>query len=345
MNWGVFRSQVLADDKRRVDYDHLKFGDLAVDPGEGEDPQPKVLFPLEDRRVSWDLTDRAYAHYLGKLGIPHGFATKFSPGLQGDMIAERLRDASDAKESEIFMRGRPGVGQVRGILSGRYGDMRDRQVVEILDNLMGEDLEQYQVLRGRASDHLLSVTMIGHEPVHTNGDKYFPIIQVRNSELGFSSFSATSGICKGFCWNGMIFGHRTDSRARIRHLGSKMSESVNVALNKALGSVEKWSETIAPAIHNAQGIIINLEDAREAAKVVKQIRDRGLTKRFADQALKFAREMPEEIYQDEFASDGDGKVSLWTVVNSMTHLAQNLTPEGQFEVESAAGALLLARAA
>lgn len=347
-SWDSLVSALREDAPNRVDYNHLRFGDLEVNPGldtaPGDLPVASMSYPLEDgTRVHQDLTDRSYGQYLGKLDIPRGFAVKFSPRLQADMIAERVLDKNmgdkPISDASVFLRTRPNL--VRAMLSGRYGDMPDLRVAEIVDGLLGKDrLAAYDVFKGTVQDHVFSVTLLGRDTVHRNGDDYFPILRIGNSEVGASSYWTETGICKGACSNGMIFSHIKDASVRIRHLGKNMSESVEVALDKVLGSADEWAARVVPAIDKAHGIRINLEDERERRRLVKRLRDRGVTKRFADKALNLAVAMPEETYGAEFAP---GQViTLWTAVNAMTHLAQALEPEDQYAVESAAGALLLA---
>jgi len=286
------------------------------------------------------MSERSYRQYLSKLGIQHRQATLFSGALQERMIRERLEFRDPEKDnaplvepdSEIFLRCRP--NSVRAILSGRYGNMRDREVAEIINDRL-PDLSGYDVLRGRVSDHLFSVTLLGKEPVFTNGDRYFPIHIIRNSELGASSFAVESGVCKGAC---------SDCSHRIRHLGANMRGRVVEALDEALGSESKWADEVAPAITRAKAAEIDLADEKKAEKAVKTLRDRGLTKKLAVEVLEFAQAMPEDIYGTEFLLNENKLVTRWHLINSMTHLAQDSTRFDELErqeIEAAAGALLL----
>jgi len=350
--WDGILAQVREDDAERVDF-NVTFGDLAVLPDILQnDGAPLMTFKRpegqgfeHDNRL---MSVRAYRQYLSKLGVQHRQAILFSGDLQERMIHERLavRDADTQAplvepSAEIFLRCRP--NSIRAILSGRYGNMRDREVAEILNERLPE-LSGYQVLRGRVADHLFSVTLLGKEPVFTNGDRYYPIHIVRNSEVGASSFAVESGVCKGACSNGMIFSFRKDCSHRIRHLGANMRGRVISALDEALGSESKWAEEVAPAITRAKAVEIDLKDEKQAEKAVKTLRNRGLTKKLAVEVIAFAQVLPEETYGTEFLLQEDKLVTRWHLINSMTHLAQDSERFGEIErqeIEAAAGALLL----
>jgi len=342
--WDDLKTRIAADDPLRVDY-NLKWKDLSVLPNLENGKRPALMtFPggdLDDPgQDSRFLTDRAYSQYLGKLKIPHGFATSFSGDLQSRMIGERNPNVNP--DANVFLRARP--DRVRAVLSGRYGDMRDLAVAEILDEQL-PDLDGYSVLRGTVQDHLFTVTLLGREPVFTNGDRYFPIHVIGNSEVGARCFHVNSGICKSACSNGMIFGMKQNASYRIRHLGSKMQASVKQAMEVALSNVGRWSESVGPAIQRAHEVQIDLEKDDQKDKIVQDLRNRGLTKGFATEVIQFAQSMPTEVYGDEFTQGA--KITRWHVINAMTHLAQGegVTEDLRFDIETAAGGLLLARAA
>ncbi len=348
--WDKLLTAVRADNGNRVDF-NVTFKDLTILPNDG-DVDPNMTFVTEDGVTQSSMTERAYRQYLSKLGIQHRQATLFTGGLQGQMIQERLdiRDPKDQSplvqpDATIFLRTRP--NRIRAILSGRYGNMRDAAVAEIVDELLPK-LSSYDVLRGRCADHVFSVTLLGREPVFTNGDSYYPIHVIQNSEVGASSFRVSSGVCKGACSNGMIFGHRVDCSTRIRHLGANMQGRVVEALTKALGSVETWKELVEPAIRAAQAAHIDLGDEKQFGKAVMSLRNRGLTKKLAVEVVNFSKALPEETYGTEFLLGTENLVSRWHLINSMTHLAQDTGRFGELErhdLEEAAGRLLLARVA
>ena len=348
VNWDNLLSAIRADDKERVDF-RTSFKDLSVLPKDQKE-SPVLAFPHDDMVDSRSMTERAYRQYLSKLGIQHRQATLFSGDLQGRMILERLDRREDgaplvSPDAEIFLRARP--GRIRAILSGRYGNMSDLGVAEVVNDLL-PDLASYDVLRGRVSDHIFSVTLLGTEPVFTNGDRYYPIHVIQNSEVGASSFRVSSGVCKGACSNGMIFGHRTDCSIRIRHLGANMQKRVVEALNQALGNVGRWEGLVGGAIEAAKSVEFDLSDEKQLNRAVKDLRDKGLTKKLAVEVVKFSQTLPESVYGTEFLTGSDTLVTRWHLVNAMTHLVQDGERFGELErheIEEAAGRLLLARAA
>ena len=347
--WTKVLDKVRADDKNRIDY-MVHFKDLTVLPRD-QDEAPELSFLNADSVSARAMNERSYRQYLSKLGIQHRQATLFSGNLQGRMIQERLdwRDGDGNPlvdpDADIFLRTRP--DSIRAILSGRYGNMRDAAVAEVVNELIPR-LDGYEVIRGKVLDHVFSVTLLGRNPVFENGDRYFPIHVIQNSEVGASSFRVSSGVCKGACSNGMIFGHRRDCSVRIRHLGANMQGRVVEALNQALGNEERWADIVAPAIVKAQSLEINLADEKQTNRAIRDLRDRGLTKKLATEVLDFSTKMPEEIYGTEFLTGSDKLVTRWHVVNALTHLAQDDTRFDELErldMEEAAGKLLLARAA
>jgi hypothetical protein len=343
--WDQVKTRITEDSAQRRDFS-TTFGDLLVTPGEtgavdfeGNPTRAEMSFIGDDKMRTMKLRDRSYGQYLNRLSIPLAFATGFSGQLQGLMIDERLRGENKPDPStEVFVRTRPGL--VRAILSGRYGDMKDLAVAEIIDQHL-PNMDGYKVLRGAVTEDLFSVTLIGVDPIHRNGDSYYPIHRIHNSETGAKSFEVTSGICKGACSNGIIFAFKKDMRFRIRHLGSKMSENVEVALTAALTGQSSWADRVAPAISRASEIVIDLTDKAVETKTIKRLRDFGLTKKFVVESLTLAQCLPSEIYGQEFTHGP--QVSLWGVVNAMTQLAQEMDELSRYEVEAAAGAILLAR--
>jgi hypothetical protein len=352
VDWDALLNKIREDDKNRVDF-RTDFQSLSVLPKDGRQ-DPILTFPHDDTIDSREMSERSYRQYLSKLGIQHRQATLFSGDLQGRMILERLdyRDEESQPlvnpEAEIFLRCRP--GRIRAILSGRYGNMSDLGVAEVVNGLLPR-LDTYEVLRGRVEDHIFSVTLLGRNPVHTNGDVYYPIHKISNSEVGASSFRVSSGVCKGACSNGMIFGHRKDCDVRIRHLGADMQTRVVEALNQALGNVDHWSGLVGGAIETCKSVVFDLADEKQLNRAVKDLRDKGLTKKLATEVVQLSRALPEEVYGDEFATVGGVETQLitrWHLVNAMTQLVQDESRFGELErleVEEAAGKLMLARAA
>jgi len=343
--WDAVKTRIAEDSRDRRDF-HGTFGDLLVRPGadgavdlDGAPTQAEVSFIGDEKLRTMKLRDHAYGQYLNRLSIPFAFATGFSGGLQGLMIDERLKsEGAPDPSAQVFVRTRPGL--VRAILSGRYGDMKDLAVAEIIDQHLPH-LDGFRVLRGGVSEDLFSVTLIGTDPISRGGDDYYPIHKIHNSETGLRSFEVSSGICKGACSNGMIFSFKKEMRFRIRHLGSRMSESVSVALTAALTGTSDVLNAVPAAITRASEIQLDLEDKSVKDKTIKRLRDFGLTKKFAVQSLTLAQCLPSEIYGQEFAEGP--QVSLWGVINAMTHLAQEMDELGRHEVEAAAGAILLSR--
>lgn len=349
--WDRVLTEVVEDDKRRVDF-KTTFRDLTVLPSD-QTKDANLTFVNAAGVDVMSMTERAYRQYLSKLGIQHRQATLFSGGLQGNMIQERL-DYRDPKtksplvepSAEIFLRTRTGNGgRVRAILSGRYGNMRDAAVAEVVNGLL-PNLDGYTVLRGRVTDHIFSVTLLGKVPLFSEGDAYYPIHVIQNSEVGASSFRVSSGVCKGACSNGMIFGHRVDCSTRIRHLGANMQLRVVTALNQALGNVTKWGDIVRPAIAAAKATVIDLMDEKQHNRIVRDLRNRGLTKKLSVEIVEFSKNMPTEVYGTEFLTSAQTTISKWHVINAATHLAQDTTKFGELErldIEEAAGKLLLAR--
>ena len=345
--WDQLLRKVREDDQKRVDF-NTTWQDLGVLPADRTDP-PLMTHTADTGPDSKLMSVRAYRQYLAKLGIQHRQTTLFSGDLQGRMIRERLDflDPGTQKplvdpDAAIFLRTRP--NQIRAILSGRYGNMRDVAVAEIVDKLL-PDLQNYSVLRGRVADHVFSVTLIGRESIYANGDSYYPIHVIQNSEVGASSFRVSSGVCKGACSNGMIFGHRKDCSHRIRHLGANMADKVVAALNEALGSVQNWGGMIGEAIAAAKNVVFDLSDDKDKAKAVSKLRSRGLTKKLSKQVVDFSLELPQEVYGTEFLTNGQ-LTTEWGIINAMTHLAQDVNLFGEIErhdLEEAAGQLLLVR--
>lgn len=342
--WTDLKNKVVANAAVRRDY-RVRWGDLSVNAvtpsGEDDTGQPfqaEATFLGDSKLRQMMMRDRAYGQFLGRLQISHANVRDFSPEIQNAMIAERssrpdyMIDIDPA--TELFIRTRPGI--VRAILSGRYGDVPDVSIAEQIDAQLPR-LDDYRVLRGRASDDVFQVTLIGRERVEFNGDHFYPIHKIFNSETGCRSFEVSSGICKGACSNGMIFNYRQTKQHRIRHLGRNVAANVQAALADALSITSDWSERVLPGMKRSLETTFNLEDDRDLKRLVSRIRQRT-TKKFALETIELAATMPEDIYGDEFPQGT--VVSLWAIVNAMTHLAQDMDELDRHATEVSAGQLL-----
>ena len=337
-SWTDIVSEVKTLQEARKDYT-TRFQDMSVfvtSHGAGVSMTPES----SAESLMLGMSDWALRQYMAVLNIPFAFATKFSPDIQNRMIGERLAEFSlkpHAHKATQFVR--VAGDRVRGVLSNRYGVINDVDVVSIVNQVL-PDLDGFRVLRHKITDEVFSVTLIGEEGVTVKGDSYYPIHVIRNSEVGRKSAEMSTGVCKGACSNGMIFGHVKEYSVSTRHLGrgaeDKFRNLVLASAHKTRGVVEK----VADKIVSASEATYDMQDKDQRDRLVKRMRGQGLTKAFSNEVINLALNMPAAVYGSEF--DTFTTISDWHLVNAMTHLAQGQDMIARHDTELAAGRMLYA---
>lgn len=184
----------------------------------------EVPIPNSDAYTEATTNDWSRSQISAYLGIPVVYYKKLENG-HTPLLAENInywmqRTGQDKRLLRIYQ------GEVIGFLSNAFRHIDNYDVATaILENaskLLASQGKTMQILRSYLTDRVFDMTIQELEPSieYPNGEKYRLGMQVRNSEVGASTFYVRGLVIRGACTNGIIFGDPIEER----HIGRRLKE-------------------------------------------------------------------------------------------------------------------------
>lgn len=282
------------------------------------------------------LREHAFGQVCGIIGAPSQYIRKLPGKLQMACVNHGLRQA-DERAITIRKAG----DFARAIVSDRYAALDDAFVLEVMDDVLRKaGLMSIARVRSAAvgTTTVLRLTfgegtIVGKEV----GDVVETGLDLVNGEIGNRAVSLTPLVYRLICKNGM---RRHDDSVvhRLRHTGDpkRLAEAFRDVVPVALQEGKNLRGQMAKAVDHLVDDLLNEFDTLRAF---------GLT---AGESRDVARDVMAERSQ---ALPGDvsewGKifadvhtVSVFDVMNGVTHLAQSRGTDRRLELEEAASAYL-----
>lgn len=263
----------------------------------------------EDLRLSnWATTQ-----LLGRLGIPKGYWNRCSNKLKIENESEWLF-RNRYKEWVLKKKVRDDIGfnMVRGIVTRHYAPFLNADLMDMVNRSIGM---QWKGLVGMVNDEMFLLRMYYPDAlINVKGKEVFIGTEIRNSEVGYSSFRVFRTLHLPSCKNVIVM----DEILRKEHRGSI--------------SNNRWEEMFVGAIENVLDVPYD----------VRKLADRKVEEKDIEIMNRVGKKMMERVKPEV----GE---RVWDVVNRLTQEVQRTslfasTDIGpiarRLEVEEIAGELL-----
>lgn len=215
--------------------------------------------------------------------------------------------------------------RIYGILSDRYSVFDDREILEILNSVVGSG-NDYSIKNALVTPEIMKLRLVSRDKIIINGDELSVGFDIKNSRVGRSSVEISLMLFRWICSNGMIFGGGKGMAYRKIHVGADRSEIIcgfTDMLNRLPDSVEYIKNHVEMSQNQklTSDLIQRLLDQYKIIGVQKGIMGRVQANVETDLA--------------------EGKIlSLWDFINHTTQIAQDYSLETREKAETAASRIL-----
>lgn len=237
------REEIIAHDLRTWAFGGTK-GTMAIAP---------IPLPGRERRTAMPVRELAFNQICARLSAPPGYIRSLPGKLQLACVNFGL---TSAKQPALL---RLAGGELRAVLSDRYAAVDDRQVLEVVGEVLdrGGYLEDARVRALAVGAHtVLRITLPGEGVPVKTGDVIEYGLDIGNSEVGLRSVQVTPVTYRLLCTNGMR-AWRSEAALRMRHIGDpkrlreQLRDAVPVAFAEARGDIERWRKATEVLIDDA----------------------------------------------------------------------------------------------
>lgn len=291
----------------------------------GYSPEP-TLFNRSPEPARVTTNDYAYRQLVGRVDgpSPRWLRGPCPPSLENEVVSSMMGVHSDDKLF-IRMRGQ----QCRAVLSSEYTPFDNSEFVSIITEYIHQEGLDVDVNKAIVGDRMRAYFML---PGITfdNGDhgELHPAIYIRNSEVGDGSARITGGLYRSVCTNGMIYGWKRESSAKIQHRWYNR-QMVIALVSTAIVEGFQASEEAAKKFIASQSINIEPKSMD------------GLLERWAKK-YNISQESADDWRGASIGNAGEygrpNEVTLMDVINGATYVAQRQDDPEPFE--RMAGAML-----
>lgn len=295
-------------------------------------------------------THWSFGQLCTMVGAPASFLRTLPGGVAAIPLQYKLRNHRQ-EMAKVFVTTKEGVNTMRAVNSPTYGRILDKEVVEQVMRVAGDEwrvpgLIDWRTLRYDpytpvtkktttlyASDRDVFMFMCNPDRALEVGrladgspDIITPGFIVSNSETGSRSLQIDLMYFRAVCQNRMIWGVEQQLSYRVRHTKWAPERFAAEAAPALLEFADMASQPVLNQVRVAQQKMIANNDEER----VKFLRD-----------LDFSKNQAETICATVFAEEGHPPESVWDFVNGITAFARDIPHQDQrIETERLAGRLM-----
>lgn len=340
-NWAEFQPALdlptrhgLSELKRQIAQDDAGKWDLIVPKDRLALSQGRLTLPeehLDEHPECLTLSPWATAQVCQRLGIPVDYYRKLSRSLRDANVNHWLwrQDAELDDEGNPRPEGsqswllRCKAQAVRAVLSDRYRPLDNADLIGTLIPILEDRFEVRGIALTPESFHLRLVDPRLAREVLPN-DRLMVGVHVANSETGRRSVTVDALVWRLVCLNGMVRLVRGKSLLRQRHVSWDRPRFAD-ALNRA----------VCEAVTAGAGLIDRLQAAtREPVPDVE-----GVIRAIGQQAM-LTQSIQDRVKQALLSTPPPQQERVYGLVQALTFVAQNLSPDDRYDLEVTAGRLL-----
>lgn len=282
------------------------------------------------------LRQRAFTQVCGLIKAPAHYIHRLPADLAIDCLNHGLQ-TYDGNPITQRMAGK----DVRAVVSGRYGELDDNPVLEMLQNALKDQGLQDEVgVRALATGTVTNLRIVLHSEVKGPDGRGLRVgFDLRNSEVGSFSLLLRAVIYRMICTNGCIWQDKMDE-GRWRHIGDPARLR------------EAFAKFLPQIIDTARGIPRRTFDAHDTVISIEAFRNRlarlDLRKPEQNEAVREALVEAELVdrattHEAIAALPEETTLTMWHAVNGVTASARDVeSTESRLRIEAEAGRLLAA---
>jgi hypothetical protein len=308
-----------------------------------------VTVPIPGRaHQEFPLRKHAFAQLCSRVGAPSDYIRKLPTKLQMVNLNHGLQSVNDDKGNLVRLAG----GEARAILSQGergYSVVDNEQVVDILRSTL-----QAQGLLGAARVRSLAVgktcslrlTFPEHDSIVQHSRQVNDIVEVGldvlNGEIGNRGISISPMTWRLVCLNGMRRADKTGAIS-LRHVGDpkRLAESFRDAVPVAIAAGNGMFERMGRAVESMLDSVLDEFDSLKAFGLTSTESRDVARDVMATRSVALPSDTKE--WGDMLAEVRD--VSVYDVLNGVTHVAQQKGTDRRIEMEEAASKYLFRRVA
>jgi hypothetical protein len=279
----------------------------------------KLGFNCDGYEAEKEMSQYSFSQLCTKFGVPVKYMKKCLVKGELDLVSDNLNRWLE-KENEKKLMIRTYNDRVRGILSDKYSKMDSPEILTALDSATSGNfsLKSYVM-----NEERLHVRMIG-DKLNVPNEDLFTGIQIDSSDVGRNLLNVQFFVYKQVCTNGLVVPVGGSTLYSQKHIGIKPDD-----FNKEL----KRNLDIIPEVAAQVGDIIvangGMNQLTHYDKLVEKV--------VGD--LKLPKETTDKIIE---LTPKYGRNNKWSLVNTLTEIAQDYSLERRLEIEKYAGKLLVA---
>jgi hypothetical protein len=241
------------------------------------------------------LNATAEYHVAQKVGVPAPFFSKCSSDLKLRILAEhgknlegkRVTKTIDGEKVEVEKAALIRIdhdGRVRAMLSPSYTISDNLPLIEASIKLLNTGGATAAYLN--IGDNLMNGRLLfpSKEQTLGNGDRLVPGVQIRNSEVGLSSYAWETALFRVQCWNGLISADGSMGGILLRHTG-KANQDLFSRLDEAMNSIIAAQPRLMQRVSRATEIVV--DDGEEFIR--NGVSRYGVPKNMIDTLIEEAR--------------------------------------------------------
>lgn len=313
--------------------EYIPFGDLAVSNRENTLLLYTHVYEA-DKGERLTFTRHSLSQLANRYGLPMRYLDKCMKSSYPRLVSENLNTwLHGERGGDKTCLLRKNGSSVRGILSDQYAIYDSPRILSVLEDL---GIEERMGVRGAlVTPEKLHLRLVDTQPIVTKesaGEKdLFMGLIIDSSDVGRSSLSMSYIVYKQVCSNGMVVPMSICSNLFQRHIGKGLSdESFGdrvAAFLKGLGEVrEAFKQNYVGAkLTNTEKFLKNEERVENLRKNILNVSQDTVNK------------VIELHNTGKYGGD-----NVWSLINSVTEVAQDFTLDTRLDLERRAGLLLVA---
>lgn len=278
------------------------------------------------------LTDTAEMNVANRIGVPSRFFAKCS----SDLKLKIINEFNEALQKQGFVRVDEN-GDIRALLGSLYAILDNADIIGACVSTFGNVIPKFgksKVGYVHINDTSLHARIVLPElSVEINGKPVFAAVQVRNSEVGQSSFAWTPSMFMQTCTNGMVFANKSF----LRGLGGEGGDGQDFSWEKrhtgrdAQAMFDQFESSVSDMAEVFEQHFASLNKAARTPVDADFIEKESLR-------YRFGKSVTDTIIASVLRADT--KPSLFDFTSALTAAAQGVSLAERIRLESAAGSIL-----